>query len=383
MAGQASGSGYMKGWSRSVTCLLLCACAPAWAQLYGTSPFQNGPSQENGSLYIYDPDTLVWLDGRRISLEGFTVTGINSVTVHPNLAAPDDALNGTVFAILKVAGVSGRVLATLDPDTGEATAVGNLGDNFASLTFREDGQLFGATGDGAAVPESLYLIDKTNATKTLAVNMGNGADGEVIAYNPVDDSIYHWSGASTIVFEKLQSQAPFGVTLVPTIGATHGEIFGAVWDPCQPRNDGVGGALAFIGSNISTTFDFWFTTGQVSPQVGSNPDDTRGLALIGGYTCDADLGVGIGSPDPAPAAGDPVTLQVLLDNAGQARAMRPERTAGLHATHHGAALRHHLDAALPIPDQQSLAWTFRHRDRQRNLRWQRRRCRGHCRLGIP
>jgi hypothetical protein len=313
----------MKLLSRSATFVLLCACAPAWAQLYGTSPFQNGPSQENGSLFVYDPDTLVWLDGRRISLEGFTVTGVNSVTVHPNLAAPNDALNGTVFAILKVAGVSGRVLATLNPDTGEATAVGNLGDNFASLTFREDGQLFGATGDGATVRETLYLIDKTNATKMLAATMGNGADGEVIAYNPVDDFIYHWSGTAPVVFEKLQSQAPYVVTGIPVIGVPNGEIFGAVWDPCQPRSDGVGTALGFIGSNINENYNFWFTTGQVSSVLGSSPDNTRGLALIGGYTCDADLGVGIGSPNPAPAAGDLVTIQVVLDNAGQARAMTP------------------------------------------------------------
>jgi hypothetical protein len=313
----------MKLLLRSATFLLLCACTPAWAQLYGASPFQNGPSQENGSLFVFDPDTLIWLDGRRIFLEGFTVTGTNSVTVHPNLEAPNDALNGTVFAILKVTGVSGRVLATIDPDTGVATQVGNLGDNFASLTFREDGQLFGVTGDGATVPETLYLIDKTNAAKTLAAALGNGADGEAIAYNPVDDFIYHWSGSGTIVFERLQSQPPYLPTGIPIIGTTNGETFGAVWDPCQPRSDGAVSSLGFIGSNINSAFNFWFTTGQVSPLLGSNPDDIRGLALIGGYTCDADLGVGIGSPNPAPAAGDPITIEVLLDNAGQARAMTP------------------------------------------------------------
>jgi hypothetical protein len=313
----------MKLLSRSTTCLLLCACAPAWAQLYGASPFQNGPSPENGGLYVFDPDTLVWMDGRQIFLDGFTVTGTNSVTVHPNLAPPNDALNGTVFAILKVSGVTGRVLATIDPDTGFATQVGNLGDNFASLTFREDGQLFGVTGDGATVPETLYLIDKTNASKTVAATLGNGADGESIAYNPVDNFIYHWSGNGTVAFEKLQSQAPYSGTTIPIIGSTNGETFGAVWDPCQPRSGGAGTVLAFIGSNIGSTFNFWFTTGEVSPQLGSNPDDIRGLALIGGYTCDADLGVGIGSPSPAPAAGDPVTIEVVLDNAGQARAMTP------------------------------------------------------------
>ena len=183
--------------------LMLASAPAAKAQLYGASPFSNGPTHFEGALYEFDPDTLGWLAGRRIFLEGFTVTGVNGLTVHPNLAPPLDENNGKVYAVLKVTGVSGRVLATVDPATGVATTVGNLGDNFASISFREDGQLFGVTGDGATVPETLYLIDKTNATKTVAAALGAGGDGEAIAYNPVDDRFYHWSGNATVVLGEV------------------------------------------------------------------------------------------------------------------------------------------------------------------------------------
>ena len=312
--------------------LMLASAPAAKAQLYGASPFSNGPTHFEGALYEFDPDTLGWLAGRRIFLEGFTVTGVNGLTVHPNLAPPLDENNGKVYAVLKVTGVSGRVLATVDPATGVATTVGNLGDNFASISFREDGQLFGVTGDGATVPETLYLIDKTNATKTVAAALGAGGDGEAIAYNPVDDRFYHWSGNATVVLESVMSVAPYTTTNIPIIGSTDGEIFGAVWDPCQLRTIGPVTAPGFITTNINTTFNIWFPIGESGPALGNIHDNIRGLALIGGDTCDADLGIGIGSADPAPTAGDPITIDLVVANAGQARAMTPVVTITLPAS---------------------------------------------------
>ena len=319
--------------SRNALLLLVSIASPiASAQLYGTSPFQNGPSPYNGSLFQFDPDTLTWLDGRIISLPGFTVTGVTGLTAHPNLAPPDDALNGKLYAILKLAAVSGRVLATVDPATGDATQIGNLGDNFSSLSFREDGQLFGVTGNGAAVPETLWLIDKATGAKTIAAALGAGVDGDIVAYNPVDDFFYHWSGNGTVVYERVLSVAPYTTTNIPIVGTTSGETFGAVWDPCQQRTIDATPQLAFIGSNISSNFNFWSTSGNVTSAIGSNPDDIRGLALIGGYTCDADLGVGIGSANPSPGAGQPISIDVVVDNAGEARAMAPVATITLPAS---------------------------------------------------
>jgi hypothetical protein len=328
---------------------LLLASAPASAQLYGTSPFQNGPAADNGSLFWFDPDTLTWISGTRVRLTGLTVTGVTALTVHPNLPPPDDALNGRLYAVLKIQGVTGRVLATIDPTTGESTQIGNLGDNFSSLSFREDGQLFGVTGNGAVVPETLWLIDKATGAKSVATALGAGADGDIVAYNPVDDFFYHWSGSTTVVYEKVLSTPPYTITNIPIIGTTTGETFGAVWDPCQTRDIGGLQTLVFIGSNIASNFNFWTTGGNVTAPIGSNPDDIRGLALIGGYTCEVDVGVGAGSPDPAPPAGSPIVVDVVIDNAGEARAMRPVITLSLPPSLSAATTTGCLEDPAGIP----------------------------------
>ena len=80
----------MQRLHRTIALALIAVSPMAHAQLYGTSPFQNGPAPENGSLYVFDPDTLTWIDGQEVSLPGFFITGITGLTVHPTLAPPND-----------------------------------------------------------------------------------------------------------------------------------------------------------------------------------------------------------------------------------------------------------------------------------------------------
>lgn len=54
--------------------------------------------------------------------------------------------------------------------------------------------LIGVTGDGAVTPESLFFLDRTNASAIFVMALGNGADGETIGFNPDDDLLYHASG---------------------------------------------------------------------------------------------------------------------------------------------------------------------------------------------
>jgi len=56
--------------------------------------------------------------------------------------------------------------------------------------------LIGVTGDGASTPEALFLLDQTNASAIFVMALGNGADGETIAFNPDDELLYHASGLS-------------------------------------------------------------------------------------------------------------------------------------------------------------------------------------------
>lgn len=244
------------------TLLVLLACfgfeanSQTVTRLIGASPFQD-------SLWVFD--TANFNVVRRIAptpSSGGSITGTNGIAT--NMAT------GQIFVVIKQSAVSGRVLGTLDPFTGLVTIVGNLGDNFSSITFNGNNTLLGVTGDGATVPETVYRIDQATAAKTVLRTMGNGADGEVICYNPTDNMIYHWSGNGTIVYEKMDTSG-VTVTGIPIIGTTNGETFGMV----------AIGNNTFIGSNIGSRFQKWQANGTVGAQYGStSPDDIRGTTFI-------------------------------------------------------------------------------------------------------
>jgi len=285
---------------------LLLPPMAAQAQMYGGNSFGNDASagDGNGGLFRLDTETGVVLEQfTLVPSSGGAITGINSITVDPT--------TGIYYAILKQASTSGRTLATVDVQTQVATILGNLGDNFSSISFREDGQLFGVTGDGATVPETLYTIDKSNAAKTLARALGNGADGEVIAHHPGDDAFYHWSGNGTVVFERIADQPPYDITAVPVQSATDGEVFGATWDACRQR---------FLAHSISSRMSLWSTTGLISDQQPSTMQDIRGLALVGANTCDVDLAVEAVPVPAEPGVGEPAAAMFTVTNNGRARA---------------------------------------------------------------
>jgi VCBS repeat-containing protein len=93
-----------------------------------------------------------------VTLTGSQVTGSNALATDP--------LTGSTYTVLKVTGVTGRLLARLTVATGVATSIGNIGDNFAGLTFDQQGGLYGVTGDGASVPETLYRFQRASVIAT-------------------------------------------------------------------------------------------------------------------------------------------------------------------------------------------------------------------------
>ncbi|WP_188771616.1 Ig-like domain-containing protein, partial [Emticicia aquatilis] len=251
----------------------------------GVSPFQDS---------LWTVRTSDWSINRRIKpiLTGKTITGINAISQNP--------ADGKYYAILKVSAVSGRVLASIIPTTGVCTEIGNLGDNFSSLTFSTEGVCYAVTGDGATVPETLYKIDITNAQKTLLRALGNGADGEVIAYNYDDGFIYHWSGNGTVIYEKIDP-VNLTITSIPIIGTTNGETFGAVYE----------GNGVFLTSNIGSSFNKFKINGEVTPAFGSNPDDLRGLAYIG-----TGISAPTITPPPTMVVCEPSTLTLTANGCG-------------------------------------------------------------------
>ena len=125
---------------------------------------------------------------------GITLAG---KTVNGGTGLAQDPITCLLWAILRIDGQFARELVTINPTTGVATSIGNTGDRFAGITFIADGTLYGVTGDGAAVPETLYRLNKTNAVPNFVRSLGNGNDGETIGFNPEDGQIYHASGIGT------------------------------------------------------------------------------------------------------------------------------------------------------------------------------------------
>jgi hypothetical protein len=226
-------------------------------RMLAASPFQD-------SLWVLD--TTNFSVKRRLMANpssGSSITGITGIATNP--------LSGNIYMVFKQNAVSGRMLGTFNPLTALITIIGNLGDNFSSITFSSDGKLFGATGMGATVPKTLYQIDTATAAKRLIKTINNGADGMSICYDSSDNMIYHWSGNGTIVFEKFDTvTGPYNFTDIPIIGTTNGEIFGSL-------NIGPG---KFITSNIGSRFNHFYSNGVVSAQFGGTPDDVRGLVMI-------------------------------------------------------------------------------------------------------
>ena len=112
------------------------------SSVYGVDPF-------NGNLEVMDTTTFT------VTNVGLT-SGLGAVTGCNGLS--DDGM-GNLYVVYKISGISPRHLGTLDVSTGAITDVGALSDNIATIAFDGSGTLYGVTGDGAAVTETMYTIN--------------------------------------------------------------------------------------------------------------------------------------------------------------------------------------------------------------------------------
>lgn len=182
----------------------------------GGGPFLYSISPRDNILRVVDPGTMATQGAVMVRLPGETIEGGTGLAAHPT--------TGELYAVLKLEGsTTQRELVRINPSTGLATTIGNTGDNFSALAFSSNGTLYGVTGDGGTITETLFTISLTNAATSLVRALGNGDDGEIIAYNPDDGLMYHASGRNGLngpdnrIFESinLQSTAVTTITLPP------------------------------------------------------------------------------------------------------------------------------------------------------------------------
>ena len=132
-------------------------------------------SRDAGELWIVDPefnfiDTMMPLT-------------IDNNTINSGLALATQPETGTLFSVLNLA--DGRVIATIDPATGEATSIDDIGTSLdiGALAFGADQTtLYAATVNGGSEPNVLYSVDPSDGTRTQLCTLAEGS-GRAMAFS--------------------------------------------------------------------------------------------------------------------------------------------------------------------------------------------------------
>jgi hypothetical protein len=192
----------------------------------------------------------------QITLPSFFVAGANGLARRP--------ATNELYALLRN-DTNQRVLAVVDPMTGQATLVGLLGVNFATIAFDDEDRLWAVSGDGAEPPESLYTLDPETAAASFKTSLGAGDDGEALAFHPEDGLLYHASGLGEFAFESIDPDS-LEVTPIPASGALTFEVLSmAALDEDQ-----------LVWTDLSSTLGS-VTTGGSFQTIGSLDHDAKGI----------------------------------------------------------------------------------------------------------
>jgi hypothetical protein len=134
-------------------------------------------------------------------------------------------------------------------------------------------QLYGLTGDGGTPAETMFTINTSTAAATLFLTLGAGNNGEAIAFNPANGLMYHASGNTdgTRFWESINLNLPAVITSVPLITAD--ENLAITWNPSTGT---------FLMSNKDNTVFYSTTVAGIATDIGTTPEDLKGLAFVGG-----------------------------------------------------------------------------------------------------
>jgi hypothetical protein len=222
-------------------------------------------SEDDAILRRVALDGLTVEETVSISVPGQIVTGVTGISVDP--------VTGDLFILAYFGGAPGAApfLMRYDPINQFTTVLGNTFVDFTALAFHDNGELYAVSADTASPPDSLCTLSLVTGAPLDVCLYGDGDDGEAIAWDPLDDLLYHASGANTLVF---QGQAPGGIDPCDTndialSGAplTGSAVTGIVWWPSESAflwaqagpssalyrvtESGVATALGSLGHSVS------------------------------------------------------------------------------------------------------------------------------------
>ena len=265
-----SGSGSTATFgSSSTTSTTTCADDPCAAHelcVGGGTDFECialvGFENYDAEVDILDPDDYSAISEVAIS-GGQSLGGFNG--------ADRDPVSGDVYVIYNDDFAFTRRLGTFDLASTSVTDIGLINDiGAAAIWFTDDGTAYVLIGDGGSSPNSVYEIDLSDASLSFYDSLGSGDDGETMAWNPVNNRAYHWSGLGAPIFES------YNVTTMVTsnIGIFAGdpsEVLAATWyqDAC-----------AFVVHDLGSDFWNFAVDGTATFVSTSFSGSYKGLAFV-------------------------------------------------------------------------------------------------------
>jgi hypothetical protein len=245
---------------------------------------------QNPIIAVYDTATMAQTATFPLTSSTGTVTGANGLVAD---------LCGTVYIIYKVG--NPRYLGTIDPTTGVITEIGLLSTNLSNIAF-VNGILWGVSGDGSTPSETLFSVNTSTAALTPITALGNGNDGESIAFNPDDGLLYHWSGWVTPIMESID---PANTSAAPVNIPLSGGFLANVGASTYAGNG------QFLISDVNTAgLKYVSSTGVVS-LTANTTDEIKGLSFPLGVGVGADVTV---TPSNSICLGD--TSFLVCNNVG-------------------------------------------------------------------
>jgi hypothetical protein len=188
---------------------------------------------------------------------------------------------GTTYGLAFAPGAGGQLYAVveadstlqliaLDPQTGGWTSRGTLNDAIADIAFAADGQLYGVVGESGASPGAIVTLNTANATITPTGISGSGGPYQAMAIKPGTRLVYHTSDADENGASQLEV-IDLATGQVTPIGAElQNNYLGLVYDPATNL---LVAAYTFWG------YPFW-TIDPVTGEETNISDKVRAMGVL-------------------------------------------------------------------------------------------------------
>jgi hypothetical protein len=256
-----------------------CIEATDTCKLYNVNAADFSPNADK--LFQIDPANGSQLDAVTMTLPSETIKRGNALAADP--------IANVLYGVLDINNCS-RPLATIDPDTGVATMVGDSGSRLSALAFDTSGTLYAVSGRSLSggtglancthPARTLFKVDKTNGQLTELCALPSTAPldrAEALTFKPTDNLLYFATGDIPTLHTIDSTSGPnCSLTNIPLTGgalsAAGSRVRGMVFNPFT------GNILASNGTSL-----FSITPGGVDTLLGTlvgGGENLRQMAFV-------------------------------------------------------------------------------------------------------